>query len=195
MKSHSEACERNKEPILVILRGVFANTANVLEIGSGTGQHAVHFAQHLPHLTWQPADLEVHHAGIKAWMQEANLPNLPDPLTLDVDGEWPEGPYEAAFSANTAHIISWPQVERLFDGVGKILTTAGRFVLYGPFNYNGNYSSESNAMFDQSLRARDPLSGIRDFEAVEALATKANMTLQANHSMPANNQALVWEKK
>jgi hypothetical protein len=157
----------------------------VLEIGSGTGQHAACFAAELPHLVWQASDVAAHLPGIREWGVE--------PIELDVDAPWPRLDADAAFSANTCHIMSWPQVERMFAGVGAI-ATLNTFCLYGPFNYGGRPTSASNARFDAMLRARDPLSGVRDFEAVSALARKAGFALQADHPMPANNRLLVFRR-
>lgn len=193
MKPFSEACERNKEPILGVLREALAGVRTVLEIGSGTGQHAVHFAAHLPHLVWQPSDLPANHPGIRAWLAEASLPNLRAPLALDVyDPQWPIETAEAVFAANIAHIVAWAGVVRLFEGVGRILAPGGVWVLYGPFKYAGEHTSASNARFDAWLRERDPQSGIRDYEALEALARAQGLVLERDHPMPANNRTLVW---
>ncbi len=195
MKPFSEPCERNKEPILAILRELFADRRFVLEIGSGTGQHAVHFARALPHLIWQTSDLPANHAGIRAWLAEATLTNTPEPVALDVGAHvWPVESADAIFCANTIHIISWPLVERMFEGIGRVLADGGLLVLYGPFNYNGQFTSESNARFDVWLRNRDPASGIRDFENVDALARMQGLRLVGDHEMPANNRTLVWRR-
>ena len=196
MKPYSEASEQNREPILAILREAFAKTSHVLEIGSGTGQHAVHFAQHLPHLTWQTSDLPLHHEGIQAWLDEAALPNTYSPIVLDVNQTpWPVAPVDGVFTANTLHIISWPEVACLLTGVGQVLRPDGVLCIYGPFNYGGEFTSESNARFDLWLKARDPLSGVRDFEAVCALAQKQGLVLQQDHPMPANNRTLVFRRQ
>jgi len=192
MKPYSEASERNKEPILAVLRETFAAPGTVLEIGSGTGQHAVHFARHLPHLTWVAADRADYLPGIRQWLDEAALPNLRGPLQLDVlQTAWPlEGALDYVFSANTAHIMSWPAVEAMFGGVGTRLKPGGRFALYGPFNRDGQFTSESNHAFDASLRERDPAMGIRDDRAIEQLARRSGLALVADHAMPANNRLL-----
>ena len=196
MFPHSDACERNKGPILEILREVFAGCTSILEIGSGTGQHAVYFARHMPHIFWQTSELLDNHPGIAAWLGEASLPNVTAPLTLDVENKpWPMIGADAVFTANTVHIISWPQVEALFSGVGAILPEGGVFALYGPFNYGGRFTSESNARFDLWLKSRDPLSGVRDFEALDALARTAGLILTHDYEMPANNRTLVWCKQ
>lgn len=193
-KPFAPACERNRQPILDQLQGIFADVDQVLEIGSGTGQHAVFFAQHLPHLQWQPSDRAENLAGIAAWCSDANLPNLHAPLALDVDRPWPVQTVSAVFSANTLHIMGWPQVQRLFVALAQHLAEAGVLAVYGPFNYHGRYSSESNAQFDQWLKTQSAYSAIRDFEAVDALAQSAGLTLVADHAMPANNRLVHWIK-
>jgi hypothetical protein len=160
----------------------------VLEIGSGTGQHAAYFAAQLPHLVWQASDVAEHLPGIREWIAE------PAPIELDVDKEWPVVEADAVFSANTCHIMSWPQVQRMFDGIGKI-PSLRTLCLYGPFSYSGSHTSESNARFDAMLRGRDPASGIRDFEAIDALAGTAGLVLQEDNAMPANNRLLVWRPR
>jgi SAM-dependent methyltransferase len=195
-KPFSQASERNQQPILEILRDVLAHSVQVLEIGSGTGQHAVFFARHLPHLQWQTSDLPDQHAGILAWIADAALPNLRAPLALDVDAmPWPVRDMDAVFSANTAHIVAWPQVRHMFQGVGRTLKPGGLFCLYGPFNYAGKFTSDSNAQFDVWLKQRDARSGIRDFEALDALAQEQGMLLAQDAAMPANNRILVWRKR
>ena len=194
-KPFAESCVQNREPIIAVLRDVFADRRRVLEIGSGTGQHAVYFAPELPHLVWQTADVAQHHAGIRAWLEDAALPNVLPPLALDVNQpDWPGGRYDAVFSANTLHIMSWPEVEKFFEGVGAVLATGGVLAVYGPFNYNGAFTSDSNARFDAWLKARDPASGVRDFEAVDALAGAQGLVLQQDVAMPANNRTLVWRR-
>jgi cyclopropane fatty-acyl-phospholipid synthase-like methyltransferase len=194
-KPFSESCVQNREPILSVLRTCFADRRHVLEIGSGTGQHAVYFGAGLPHLRWQTADVSEHHAGIRQWLDEAALPNVLPPLTLDVSqAGWRSGRYDAVFSANTLHIMSWREVERFFAGVGAVLEPGGVLAVYGPFNYGGRYTSESNARFDAWLKARNPASGVRDFEAVDALAHAQGLVLQQDIAMPANNRTLVWRR-
>jgi len=192
-KPFAESCVQNREPIIAVLRDVFADRRRVLEIGSGTGQHAVYFARELPHLVWQTADVAQHHAGIRAWLEEAALPNVLPPLALDVNQpDWPGERYDAVFSANTLHIMGWPEVEKFFAGVGAVLEPGGVLAVYGPFNYNGAFTSESNAHFDAWLKSRDPASGVRDFEAVDALARAQGLVLQLDVAMPSNNRTLVW---
>lgn len=195
MKPHSDACERNREPILHVLRQWFTQPGTALEIGAGTGQHAVHFATHLPHLQWQPTDCEANLAGIGMWVNEAALPNLRAPLQLDVrDGEWPVQTVDYVFSANTTHIMGWPEVEAMFAGIARVLRAQGRFALYGPFNRDGHFTSESNRAFDASLRARDPKMGLRDDQALKALAAGHGLAFATEHAMPANNRLLLWSR-
>jgi cyclopropane fatty-acyl-phospholipid synthase-like methyltransferase len=194
-KPFAESCVQNREPIIAVLRDVFADCRRVLEIGSGTGQHAVYFAPELPHLVWQTADVTQHHAGIRAWLEEAALPNVLPPLALDVNQpDWPGERYDAVFSANTLHIMGWPEVEKFFAGVGAVLEPGGVLAVYGPFNYNGAFTSDSNARFDAWLKSRDPASGVRDFEAVYALAHAQGLALQQDVAMPSNNRTLVWRR-
>ncbi|MHB1214124.1 MAG: DUF938 domain-containing protein [Thiobacillus sp.] len=194
-KPFSESCVQNRDPILAVLREWFADRRHVLEIGSGTGQHAVYFGAELPHLRWQTADVPLHHPGIRLWLAEAALPNVLPPLALDVNQDaWRTGRYDAVFSANTLHIMGWPEVERFFAGVDAVLETGGVLAVYGPFNYNGAYTSDSNARFDAWLKARDPASGVRDFEAVDALARARGLVLLQDVAMPANNRMLVWHR-
>jgi len=195
LRGYSAACERNKGPILERLQPILADCTSVLEIGSGSGQHAVFFAEKMPHLVWYSSDRTLNHIDIQARLGEAALANTPSPLALDVmNPEWPALSVDAIFSANTAHIMSWGAVEKLFAGVGKLLSMDGLFLLYGPFNDNHQYSSDSNRHFDQHLKQRDPRSGIRDFEAVDQLAQQAGMVLQQDYPMPANNRLLCWRK-
>ena len=191
-KPFAESCEENKRPILQVLQRLFADVKRVLEVGSGTGQHAVYFAQALPHLFWQTSDRAENHQGIRAWLDEAGLSNTGLPLALDVTGTWPEQSYDGIFSANTAHIMSWREVERFFQGVGRVLEPGGCFALYGPFNFGGRYSSESNQNFDQWLKSRDPLSGIRNFEDLDGLAEENGLIFREDIEMPVNNRILVW---
>jgi SAM-dependent methyltransferase len=193
MLPHSEACERNKQPILRILADVLRDASSVLEIGSGTGQHAVHFATHLPQLSWQPTDRREYLAGLSERVRLEGPSNLRAPLELDVCSEtWPTTSFDAVFTANTLHIMSWHEVEALLRGAAARLAPGGRLLVYGPFRYAGRYTSHSNAVFDDQLRARDPASGIRDFEAVHEIACSAGMAVEADHAMPANNRLVIW---
>jgi SAM-dependent methyltransferase len=193
MLPFSDACERNKAPILEVLREAFADRQRVIEIGAGTGQHAVHFARHLPQLTWQPTDRPEYLPGLSARIAAEGSPNLGAALEFDVLRQpWPALRGDAVFSANTLHIMSWEAVEALFDGLPRILEPGSVLAIYGPFKYAGLFTTTSNAAFDARLRERDPDSGLRDIEAVNALASAAGLDLQADHAMPANNQLLVW---
>ncbi|MEW6168713.1 MAG: DUF938 domain-containing protein [Pseudomonadota bacterium] len=195
-KPFSAAAERNREPILAVLRVHFADRRKVLEIGAGTGQHAVHFAAAMPWLVWQCADRAVNLDGIRLWLAEAALPNTPAPLAFDVnDAQWPDLRCDAVYTANTLHIMSWPEVERLFARLPELLAgDDAKLAIYGPFNYGGRFTSESNAAFDARLRAEAPHMGIRDFEAVDALARAAGFALIEDRAMPANNRCLVWRR-
>ncbi len=189
----SQACENNKAPILEVLQRVFINVTHALEIGSGTGQHAVYFASQLPHLTWQTSDQACNIPGINCWLSKYPSTNLPPPVVLDVSRDtWPNA--DAIFSANTAHIMNWKLVQKTFEQVGNTLPAGGIYALYGPFNYEGKYTSESNQLFDRMLQERNLGQGIRDFEAVNILAEKAKLKLLEDNTMPANNRLLVWQK-
>jgi len=173
MKPYSESCEQNREPILQVLRAELSKHTRLLEIGSGTGQHAVYFASEFPAMKWQTSDVATYHVGIHAWIDDSEADNILPPITLDVHCDpWPNTSFDAVFSANTVHIMAWPEVKSLFEGIGKVLEAGGLFLLYGPFNYNGRFTSESNARFEKWLQARDPESG----------------------GMPSNNRILVWMK-
>lgn len=194
-KPFSPSSDRNKDPILAVLREAFAARRHALEIGSGTGQHAVHFGAAMPGLCWQTSDRGEHHAGMRLWLDEARLPNVRPPLLLDVNqADWPTGPFDAVFSANTLHIMAWAEVQTLFQRLPGLLAQRATLAIYGPFNYAGQFTSASNAAFDARLKGDDPRRGIRDFEAVDALAQAAGFGLLADHGMPANNRCLVWER-
>ena len=194
-KPVADACDRNSEPIFNVIEPLFRNCKSVLEIGSGTGQHAVYFAARMPALTWHTSDLAVSHEGIMAWIRDSGLDNIRQPVELDVkQGNWPELDIDGIFSANTVHIMHMDEVERFIQGAGKLLPVRGKLVLYGPFNYQNRYTSESNARFDEWLKARDPGSGIRNFEDINNLASGAGMQFCRDYEMPANNRILYWEK-
>ena len=195
-KPVAPACERNREPILAVLRERFADCRRALEIGSGTGQHAVHFAAAMPWLLWQCSDCAESPPGIRMWLDEAGLANTPPPLQLDVAcGPWPAARFDAIFSANTLHIMGWREVEACFAGMAGVLADAATVVVYGPFKYAGAHTSDSNRAFDDWLKARDPRSGVRDFEALDALAGAVGLQLVADTPMPANNRCLVWTRQ
>jgi cyclopropane fatty-acyl-phospholipid synthase-like methyltransferase len=200
MLTSSEACERNKGPILEVLAVELATSHAVLEVGSGTGQHAVHFARHLPQLTWQPSEVADEQAALAERIRLEGPPNLRAPMVLDVRSvPWPlplgGAAFDAVFSANTLHIMAWDAVRDFFRGAGETLAAGGVLCVYGPFRYRDRYTSDSNADFDAWLHARDPESGIRDFEALDALARAQDLRLTADHAMPANNQTLVWRAR
>jgi SAM-dependent methyltransferase len=193
MLPFSEACERNKDPILAVLRKVFATRTEVLEIGSGTGQHAVYFSEHLPHLVWHPTERLAALADLSARVRAASQANLRPPAVLEVSQEvWPLRKVDAVFTANTLHIMSWQDVTALFDGIGDILIAAGVLAVYGPFRYGGAYTSESNRHFDEMLKERDPHSGLRDVEDLKPLAHERGLLLSEDHDLPANNRLLVF---
>ncbi len=191
----SAACERNREPILAVLRKHFAACRKVFEIGGGSGQHAEYFAAALPWLTWQSSERAANLAGLRARLDRSAPANAPAPIPFDVnDAVWPANGYDALFTANTLHIMSWPEVERLFARLDTLLAKTATVVVYGPFNYAGRFTSASNATFDAALKARAPHMGIRDFEAVDQLAHGAGLRLVEDIAMPANNRCLVWSR-
>jgi trans-aconitate methyltransferase len=193
-KPDAPSCAKNREPILEVLRDHFHDRRQVLEIGSGTGQHAIFFAKRLPHLIWQTSDRAENLPGISAWLNEAAQPNTPAPLAFNILDSWPEGRFDAIFSANTLHIMPWLAVEQLFAGLPEILTEQAKIAIYGPFNYGGQFTSESNAEFDRSLKEKAPQQGIRDFEKVNVLAEKAGLSLIEDRAMPSNNRCVVWKR-
>jgi len=193
-KPYASACDRNRDPILAVLRERFADRRRVLEIGSGTGQHAVYFAGTLPHLVWQTSEVAGQLPGLRLWLDEAALPNTPAPLAFDVNGAPPQGEFDAVFSANTPHIMSWAEVQRLFALLPGVMSADALLTVYGPFNYQGRFTSQSNAAFDASLRSGNARRGIRDFEAVDALAQASGLTLLEDRAMPANNRCITWQR-
>lgn len=196
-KPFSQACENNKAPILEKLRALFKQPGTILEIGTGTGQHAVHFASHLPHLVWQPTDHPNNAQLSRAWIDDSELTNINAPLALDVlGGSWADLPaIDGVFSANTAHIMGWQEVQAMFRGVSEVLPKGGIFCLYGPFSYGGRHTSESNERFDLSLRTQAPHMGIRDMKDLKVLAEETGFVLEEDFGMPANNRLLVWRRK
>lgn len=194
-KPFSQACENNKQPILERIREVFTSPGIILEIGTGTGQHAVHFAAAMPHLVWQPSDRPGATGHCLGWIEDAALANIRPPIELDVASEhWPVGRIDGAYSANTAHIMAWEEVEAMFTGLSGRLETGMPFCLYGPLSYGGKQTSDSNRQFDQHLRQQAPHMGIRDMDDLRSLATQAGFDLENDHGMPANNRLLVWRK-
>ena len=202
-KPYAESCSRNSAPILAALLPLLADARQVLEIGSGTGQHAVHFAAALPHLLWQASDHCDHLPGMQRWLDEAALPNTPPPLALQVDPQagllpsppLPDGRFDAVFTANTLHIMGWDCVQALFAALPDVLRDGGRFFSYGPFNREGRFTSDSNRDFDAWLKSRDQRSGIRDLGDLQALAAQHGLALVDDLAMPANNALLVWQRR
>lgn len=191
----TEYAARNTAPILEVLRHEFAGVRDVLEIGSGTGQHAVALAGAMPHLSWQTSELPEHHASVNAWIDSVDLANVLRPLDLDVRrASLPAESRDAVFSANTAHIMSIDTVRTMFMLVGGVLRRGGRFCLYGPFRQSGMFNATSNAEFHVSLRARDPDMGIRHLEALDEFARDASLARARMYAMPANNHLVVWHK-
>ena len=195
MHSYSEAAEKNKGPIGVVLKEAFADCRSVLEIASGTGQHAVHMGALMPHLTWQTSDLAGNLDEIRSRVHAEGGSNVLAPIELDVAmTPWPVSSADGVFAANAVHIMSWEHVKALFAGLDGVLVPGGVLALYGAYKYEGAFTTESNANFDTWLKSRDPKSGIRDFEAVDELAENIGLTLQADHQMPSNNQLLIWRR-
>lgn len=193
MKPFASSCEENKDAILDAISPFLRNPQSVLEIGSGTGQHAVYFGEQLPQVQWYTSDREENHSGIKLWLDEAALSNVHAPLLLDVtQADWGETRYNTIFSANAVHIMDWGSVVAMFSKLPDVLQPGGQLLLYGPFNYDGQYTSPSNARFDEWLKDRDSGSGIRDFEALDKLAQAGGLTLADDLAMPANNRVLRW---
>lgn len=195
MKPYASSCDDNSEPILRVITPYLYSRQSVLEIASGTGQHAIYFCKKLPHLTWQTSDLPIMLPGIQQWIDDSKFSQVLNPIALDVCTQWPAQSYDAVFSANALHIMNWQQVQCFFNHLSSALHTNGLCILYGPFNYAGQYTSESNARFDQWLKQRDPLSGIRDFESINSLAERQGLQLIKDHSMPSNNRTLVFQKR
>jgi len=193
-RPHAESCDQNREPIAEVLGRHAEGRVSVLEIGSGTGQHAVYFAGRFEWLDWQPSDLEEQHAGIDAWRRHSGCANVRAPLPLDVSGEWPDRQFDLVFTANTLHIMARDEVEDFFAAVPRVMHAGSRLLIYGPFNYEGRYTAISNARFDQWLRQQDPLSGIKDFEWLQDLAVRAGLECIEDVAMPENNRMLVWQR-
>lgn len=195
-KPFAEYADRNGAPILAVLQNEFAHCTKVLEIGSGTGQHAVRFAKELPFLQWQTSDLDENHPGIRAWVNDSGLANLLPPLALDVlTADVPAESCDAVYSSNTAHIMSIEAVKKMFAILGNALTDGGVFCLYGPFRQDGEFNTPSNAAFHQTLRSRNPEMGVRHLESLDEYARDHNMARIRLYTMPANNHIAVWRKK
>lgn len=193
-KLYSESCERNKSFILEKIKTVFEDSSSVLEIGSGTGQHAVFFAENLLYLNWQTSDLLQSHESIKAYIKDSNLKNIFNPLLIDVSkDDWHNLKFDSAFSANTLHIISSENVQNIFKGLTKVISKY--FCVYGPFNYNGQYTSKSNEQFDEYLKQTYPnQAGIKDISFIENTAKNYSFDLINDFDMPSNNRLLVFKK-
>ena len=192
----SAACERNKDPILEVLRSRFAGRTQVLEIGSGTGQHAVYFARALQTLTWHPTEQLTYLPDLAERVRIEGPANLRAPMLLDVrQAVWPVSGVDAMFTANTLHIMSWPEVTSMFGKIGSVLAPGGVLCVYGPFRYAGEYTSDSNREFDRMLQERDPAAGLRDIEAIGSLAGQYGLRLDADLDLPANNRLLVFGKE
>lgn len=190
----SQACENNKQPILDVLKRWLQQPATVFEIGAGTGQHGVFFAAHLNHVRWQCGDLKQNLSGIRAWQRAYPHPNLLPPIEFDMRHPfWPDS-FNAIYSSNTAHIMPWPLTQAMIQEAGQQLPDKGLFFLYGPFNYDGSFTSDSNAQFDSWLKECSPQQGIRDFEEVDGTARRSGLKLLEDNTMPANNRLLVWQK-
>ena len=193
-KPFAESCVQNREPIQQVLKDYVTGRETVLEIGSGTGQHAVYFAEAFPHLSWQTSDLAENHAGIQAWLEDSGLSNVLAPLLLDSMGQWPDRQYDLVFSANTLHIMSKQAVQHFFLQVPQCMKQESLLLIYGPFNYQDQYSSESNARFDIWLKQRHAESCIKNFEWLRDIAAESGLECIHDHAMPANNRILVWQK-
>jgi len=194
-KPYSESCDQNKEAILSVISPILSTVSSVLEVGSGTGQHAIHFAKKMPHLSWHTSDRQDYISGIECWLNEAKVENVIAPVVLNVNHSiWPEQKVDAVFTANSVHIMNQDEVTLLIEGSAAALTLKGCFLIYGPFNYDGNYTSESNERFDQWLKDRDGRSGIKDFEEISRLALANGLSLKKDYEMPANNRILHFVK-
>jgi cyclopropane fatty-acyl-phospholipid synthase-like methyltransferase len=189
----SPAAERNKQPILEVLRRRLPPSGRVLEIGAGTGQHAVHFARHLPAVHWQTSELPQHLPLLSARIQQAGV-GLPEPIELDVMGDWPDQAFDAVFTANTLHIMPWECTSVLIERASNCLAGGGELIIYGPFHDNGVHTAESNLQFDRMLRSRNPDMGVRDAVKIRNLAGGHGLEPVADISMPANNRILVFRK-
>ena len=196
MKRFSEACNRNQAPILAVLKEVLPDTGRVLEIGSGTGQHAAYFSRSLPDLAWQPSDLAEALPSIEAWREESGAPNLNPPMVIDLLGnnDTPSR-VDAIVCINTAHIVAWTGVECLFSIAANILEPKGVLYFYGPYRYPDHALEPSNVAFDRWLKEQNSVSGIRDYAAVESLAESNGFILGGDRSMPSNNRSIWWVRQ
>ena len=196
MERYSPAAEKNKGPILEALRERLPLRAHVLEVGSGSGQHALHFTEALPKLRWQPTERHDGLTALAANLAAVGRATILPPLALDlVAGPWPVGPFDAVYAANVMHIVSVPLGEALLRGAASVLREGGQLLLYGPYKFGGTFTTESNAEFDRWLKAQDPASGVREFEAVARVAETAGLELGDNRAMPSNNQLLCFFRR
>jgi len=194
-KPNAPSALRNQNAILEVISDEFQDCKAVLEIGSGTGQHAIFFASQMSWLNWQTSDLVANHHGINAWLEDADLDNVMAPLVLDVEEPLQtDDKFDAVFSANTAHIMSIVAVESMFSTAGRCLIGGGRFCLYGPFSQNGKFTSDSNREFDANLRSQDPAMGVRDLEILDGFAETSGLHRTSLYAMPANNMISIWSK-
>ncbi len=195
-KPFSAACERNRDPIFDVLRQyIKPEHTHLLEIGSGTGQHAVYFAPHFKHMTWITSDVPAHHLGMVMWFKEFKIPNISGPIRFKVGiDEFPKQPVNIVYTANTFHIMSWKNVKTLMKMFGHRLRKNSLVMIYGPFNYDGKFTSPSNEQFDRMLKEENPDSGIRNFEDVNKAMIKNGFELLKDHEMPANNRMLIYKR-
>ena len=194
-KPYSESSDQNKDVICEVISPILSDVSSVLEIGSGTGQHAIFFAEKMPHLIWYTSDRQDYISGINCWLEDTKVSNVVAPVELDVNNSiWPLQKMDAVFTANTVHIMSQDEVGHFIKGSSAVIKPGGHLLIYGPFNYNGNYTSDSNERFDQWLKSWDPLSCIKDFESVQKLALQNGLSLQKDYAMPANNRILHFVK-
>lgn len=193
-KNYSPACDRNKEYILEVIKPLLKENDRVLEIGSGTGQHSVYFGEHIPYIVWQTSDLLENHESISEWIEESNLTNVLKPIIIDASkDDWHNQNFNFVFTANTFHIMSFEFVKKLFEGLNKVLNQDSYFAVYGPFNFNGNYTSDSNREFDLFIRDKYPSGGIRNFEDIKEVAKANRFDFHKKFDMPSNNQILVFK--
>ena len=195
-KPFATSSEENKQVILEAIQPLLKEQKTVLEIASGTGQHAVFFAEQMPHLIWQTSDLAGSHSGICQWIHDAQLNNVLAPIELNVsESAWPQTDYDVIYSANSFHIMNKQNVGDFFSHISSVLKSPGLVIIYGPFNYNGKFTSDSNARFNDWLTSNNPKSGIKDFEWCNELAKQAGLVLLKDIEMPQNNRILVWQKQ
>ncbi len=194
-RPYAESCDQNKDAIHDVIQPYLQNGIEVLEIGSGTGQHAVYFAELHPEIEWQTSDREENIPGIQNWLDFVSLSNLASPLLLDVCNDWPGTQYDLIFTANSLHIMNENEVDRCICGAAESLKPGGFLIVYGPFNYNGGFTSESNRQFERWLKQNNPASSIKHFEVVNNIAVHSGLKLFDDIGMPANNRILIWQRE